>query len=83
MIQDTEEVQLYYIPECDTDKSICVCVNVPDHIYGVDKRFFLPKSKLKIIDTKPIKMFERDVEIRTNIITIDCEVWLLEKHGVI
>jgi hypothetical protein len=77
------ELQLYYIPECDTDKAICVCEDVPDHIYGVDQRFFLPLSQIEIIKTRKVKTIDCDVEIRTQIITILCKEWLAKQKGLV
>lgn len=78
-----EEFQLYYLPECNTDKAICVCDDTPDHVYNDDKRFFLPRSQIEILDTKKVSFYEQGVKIETQVINILCPEWLAQQKELI
>jgi hypothetical protein len=78
-----EEFQLYYLPECNTDKAICVCEDTPDHVYNDDKRFFLPLSQIEVLKKDKVIFMEKGVKIETKVITFLCPEWLAQQKGLI
>lgn len=79
--QMKEEYQLYYVNE--TDKAICVCQEMPDHIYGYDNRFYLPKSQINIVGFKHGTETIQGIPTKYCIVTFECPEWLAKDKGLI